>query len=142
MAYKCHNTTNRNFYFTCYCKICARNIYAHQISGIYAKYTAPFIRDANHAAEHCIRIWLDKCGCHIPNIAHIANMLNGHIDPALLHIYHNRTNCNLYFTYHCQVCVRNEYAHQAGLIRHTWQISDEYIWGHKHIYMAHMKHVY
>ena len=33
-AWLCQNTTKRNFHLTCYCKMCARNIYAHQIGHI------------------------------------------------------------------------------------------------------------
>ena len=33
-AYICHNTSNCNIYFTCYCQICARNKYATQIGHI------------------------------------------------------------------------------------------------------------
>ena len=33
-AQMCYNTTNCNTYFSCYCQICARNKYAHQIRHI------------------------------------------------------------------------------------------------------------
>ena len=51
---------------------------------------------------HFWHISHNKYGCHIPNIAHIDNMLKGHVDPTYLYIYAKTTNCNCYITPYCQ----------------------------------------
>ena len=98
--YICQKTINCNFHFIWYCQICARNKYAYQT----AKYWTGIDRGGMHIhkvhiwnhlhqpgnMEQCTHIWhitLKKYGFHIPNIPHIAKVLNGHEDWTFLHIY-------------------------------------------------------
>ena len=65
-------------------------------------------------------------------------MLNQYVGPTFLPIY-AKTNCNLYFTCHCQICTRNKYDHQIEPICYRHQILKCMNRGCMKIYMPHMK---
>ena len=52
----------------------------------------------------CLTYITERCGCHIPNIAHMDSMLHRHTHPTFLHIFAKTTNCNLYFTLLQNMC--------------------------------------
>ena len=58
---------------------------------------------------------------HIPNIAHMANMLNGH-KVLTFCIYGSNTISTLH------LCARNKYAHQIGHRCHICPVLDVLIW--------------
>ena len=138
--------TNCDFYFTCYCKICAKNKYDYQIKHrcyisyipdihiqeMYAcTYATYEITGTNHSTRSTLHIFdtsLSKYGSPIPNIAHTANKLNGQIDPTCFaYIYILKPN-PLLLIFHlllCNMCPK-QICHQSGDVCH---IFDRHRWG-------------
>ena len=73
----------------CQIQICPPNwAYIHYVPYMYAIYVCTYeVTGTNHSRGCTIHI-LDiyHCGCNIPNIAHMTNMLNRHMKPTFLHI--------------------------------------------------------
>ena len=47
-----------------------------------------------------------------------------------VYIYQTITNCNIYSTLHCQVCITNQYVHQITHACHIGKLFDLHIWGY------------
>ena len=136
------NTSSCNFYFICYCQKYVPEINMPTKLGIYAKFYHTYSGDVctcifhirHHWHQpfnkvHCIyilHILLNMYGFHIPNTAHTANMLPGHIYPTFLHICQDITKRSFYFMWYCQICVRNKCAHQNGHITYMPNIYHAY----------------
>ena len=52
---------------------------------------------------------LNQNGYHIEDIGLTALILRNHIELAVVYIYPNTTNCNIYFTSYKHICPRNKY---------------------------------
>ena len=89
------------------------------------------VKAINHVKRSTVDIQyvsLNKYGPLITNIVHAANVLNGHIDPTVLHINAKiNPNCNSYFTHYCHIHARNKYVYQT---RHMCLIFDGSTWGY------------
>ena len=129
--------------------ICARNKYVHQIGHIcqiqcytcqisdkyiWKMYTHTF---ATYAVSGIIHV--TRSTVHIFDTYHWTNMAttlqiklthatcNGSIQTLqFADTYQNKINCNIFFTFYCQICVK-KYTHHTGHI-YIYIIFDGYIW--------------
>ena len=91
----------------------------------------------NHAKRsvYIFDISLKKYSCNIRNIIYTLNILNGHLDPKVLHIYAKTQLTATATSCYCQVYSRNKYSCQIGHICNLHQISDGHIWEmYVHVY--------
>ena len=69
------------------CQICDMNIwgmYAY-ICQVWSYWHQPF--NQKYCTQNIWNTSLNQCGCHIPNMPHMDNILHGHIDPTFSHKY-------------------------------------------------------